>query len=86
MAICSARAPIMRAFSYFVYSFLSSVKISSFPYVLCGERMGLLRFELRSRRPERRRIDQATLQPLHLYLPFTPLFIGRYLIYQLCMR
>ena len=27
-------------------------------------RMGLLRFELRSQRPERYRMDQATLQPL----------------------
>jgi hypothetical protein len=28
------------------------------------EKMGLLRFELKSRRPERHRMDQATLQPL----------------------
>ncbi len=27
------------------------------------EKMGLLRFELKSRRPERHRMDQATLQP-----------------------
>lgn len=31
MAICSARAPIMRAFSYFVYSVLSSVKNINLP-------------------------------------------------------
>ncbi len=33
IAICSARAPIMRAFSYFVYSFSFSVKKITFPYL-----------------------------------------------------